>query len=366
MDKKYCSPNNKNNSYTCFTNQSLKKIAQSYNKRHKKQISIPSKLDDKNRGKLWKDIKSGLKQYSKCDGDHCILNTDVVKDVKDKEIVEAFRPEMPKTWLKNKNQWLSTVDIEQVMNQYTNNPDLNFEFIGPVPIDFDHKFSFGQCVNNELCNFDITKMIAKKKSKLGVIFNLDPHYMSGSHWTALYVDLTSGGIYYFDSYGVPPPKEVQILMNRIKQQGNQLISTNKLDIDKMNDSHTVSSKITNISDKQIKVEDGELFYLDTLVYFGGKKTINHDSYNKIVNINKNILTLEKSRECKTCDHIHMKSFRTFYNDFRFQFENSECGVYSMHFIESFLNGLEFKDIISNIIHDDEINKKRQVYYRPPN
>ena len=36
----------------------------------------------------------------------------------------------------------------------------------------------------------------------------------------------------------------------------------------------------------------------------------------------------------------------------------------MHFIEEFLNGKDFNQIISNIINDDEINKKRKIYYRP--
>lgn len=366
MDKKYCSPNNKNNSYTCFSNKALTKIAQSYNKRHTKdQISIPKKIDDKVRKNLWKNIKSKLKSYSSCDADHCILNTDIVEDVKDKDIRESFRPEMPRSWLKNKNQWLSTLDIERVMKQYSDNPQLNFEFIGPVPIDFDHKFTFGQCVNNDLCNFDMTKLMSKNKKKLGIVFNLDPHYMSGSHWTALYTDFTTGGIYYFDSYGVPPPNEVQILMNRIKQQGNSLITSNKLSLDNISDSHTISSKFKYINKNKVRVENGNLFYLDTLVHFGAKNTINQNSSNKIVKIDKNVLTLDNPITCNKCDYIHMKSFRTFYNDIRFQFKNSECGVYSMHFIQSFLDGLEFRDIIANIIYDDEINKKRNVYYRPP-
>ena len=33
----------------------------------------------------------------------------------------------------------------------------------------------------------------------------------------------------------------------------------------------------------------------------------------------------------------------------------------MHFIEEFLNGKSFTQIISNIINDNEINKKRQFY-----
>ena len=35
-----------------------------------------------------------------------------------------------------------------------------------------------------------------------------------------------------------------------------------------------------------------------------------------------------------------------------------------HFIEEFLNGKNFSEIITNVYHDDEINKKRYFYYRP--
>ena len=36
----------------------------------------------------------------------------------------------------------------------------------------------------------------------------------------------------------------------------------------------------------------------------------------------------------------------------------------MHFIEEFLNGKKYKEIISNPIHDTVINEKRRYYYRP--
>ena len=54
----------------------------------------------------------------------------------------------------------------------------------------------------------------------------------------------------------------------------------------------------------------------------------------------------------------------YYNTNRFQYKNTECGVYSMHFIEQFLNGKNFDEITNDIYNDEEINKKRQFYYRP--
>ena len=47
---------------------------------------------------------------------------------------------MPLKWKENKNEWLNTLDIEAVMKQYEKKYN-NFIFIGPVPIDFDHKLT---------------------------------------------------------------------------------------------------------------------------------------------------------------------------------------------------------------------------------
>ena len=38
------------------------------------------------------------------------------------------------------------------------------------------------------------------------IYNLEPSYMSGSHWVATYVK--NGVINYFDSFGLPPFQEI--------------------------------------------------------------------------------------------------------------------------------------------------------------
>jgi hypothetical protein len=54
-------------------------------------------------------------------------------------------------------EWLNTIDIRDVMNQYEIRYK-DFEFIGPVPIDFDTVLGFGQCVINELCKINIEKL----------------------------------------------------------------------------------------------------------------------------------------------------------------------------------------------------------------
>lgn len=50
----------------------------------------------------------------------------------------------------------------------------------------------------------IPKNIAKKKTKQGFIFNLDPSYKDGSHWISIVITPENQRNIYFDSYGWPP------------------------------------------------------------------------------------------------------------------------------------------------------------------
>ena len=69
------------------------------------------------------------------------------------ELLNSFAPEQPANWKKNPYEWLTTVDIQNVMKQYEDVYD-DFEFIGPSPIDYDNNVN-NQCVWPELCHFNI-------------------------------------------------------------------------------------------------------------------------------------------------------------------------------------------------------------------
>ena len=141
-----------------------------------------------------------------------------------KDLFNYFAPESPKTWNKNPNEWLSSVDITKVMKQYEDAFPF-FEFIGPSPIDFD-KTPKGEssCVYEELCNFDIKTYLnpANSKNKIGIIFNTDPHYLSGSHWISLFINIKQQFIFFFDSTGDPPSKEINKFAKKIMKQGKEI------------------------------------------------------------------------------------------------------------------------------------------------
>jgi hypothetical protein len=133
----------------------------------------------------------------------------------------VFAPKSPKSWKKNPNEWLSSVDILDIMKHYERNFK-KFEFFGPSPIDFDAHMMYDQCVWEEICQFDLKQQIARGKTKLGFIFNLDKHNQPGSHWVALFVSVKKREIYYFDSYGDEAPPEILSLVKRIQQQSAKL------------------------------------------------------------------------------------------------------------------------------------------------
>jgi hypothetical protein len=140
-----------------------------------------------------------------------------------------LRPAAPKEWTEDPDMWLDTNNIADVMNQYeearTKNGVKEFEFMGPFPIDFAaadpyKKSADGQkkCLMNEICEIRVQEALTNGTKSIGIVYNLDPHYKSGSHWVANYIDLAGHACYYFDSYGMKPPPQVETFMKWLAVQ----------------------------------------------------------------------------------------------------------------------------------------------------
>ena len=125
-----------------------------------------------------------------------------------------LRPSKPIKWLKDPDTWLDSNNISAVMNQYEEaHPE--FEFMGPFPIDFGapnpyktNATNTDSCLMNEICTLSVKNSIKNGVKYIGIIYNLDPHYQSGSHWVANFIDLKKKHCIYFDSYGMEPPEQV--------------------------------------------------------------------------------------------------------------------------------------------------------------
>ena len=144
-----CSPHKQNKTFTCFSKDSLIKMCKAFNKQHKKnKISI----QHKSKKQLWLQLRDKLSK--KCKQEWCWVDQNFIKNLKDTEInYKTFKPKMPQSWKQNKNTWLSTTDINQVMKQYELKYK-DFLFIGPVPLDC----YMGSSLNCQLKHLNITSL----------------------------------------------------------------------------------------------------------------------------------------------------------------------------------------------------------------
>jgi hypothetical protein len=220
------------------------------------------------------------KQAEKCaaDDEHCLVETtDLLNPEQKKKILASyFRPERPDAWEKDPDMWLDNFNIEAVMKQYEDtNP--HFKFFGVFPVDFASKSPYAQgeaeCLMPKMCKISLPELREKGYHSCGLVYNLDPHNKGGSHWISSVLLLGGkgnplgerSGFYYFDSYGLPPPKQIKTFMENLTLQ-----------------------------DKDMELG---------------------------------------------------------YNGRRFQFGNSECGMYSLFFIICMIHGVAFKKFVHHPVSD---------------
>jgi len=215
---------------SCYTPAILELIRKSYNRDH----APAEQIHTTDPTEIWKQLNAKLVHCSKED---CWLNQ--IKDPVMRKKIDRyiFAPDQPYEWKSNPTEWLSNYDIMNVLEQYEiSHPE--FEFIGPTPIDFDTRvgnkpnryemsgasYSSGtrKCVWNELCQFSLKQLIGRKKRKIGIVFNLDKHDQSGSHWVSMFIDIPRRFMFYFDSAGGDMPPEIRVLMDRIHGQAKEL------------------------------------------------------------------------------------------------------------------------------------------------
>jgi hypothetical protein len=220
-----CSPKPKGelNDFTCYTNNSLIRLRDHWNARHP-----DVKINSNSPKEIHRELSEHLKDI--CNNEACWLKQKDKFGQLESDLADSFAPESPAEWKKNPNEWLSSVDIMKVMKQYEKAYKC-FDFMGPTPINFDTKKLYGECVWEELCKFDLEKLIKKGKTKIGIIFNTDPDTKPGQHWISMFINIKKKKIFFFDSTGDPPPKEVTELIKRIKEQGLALKKPINFEID---------------------------------------------------------------------------------------------------------------------------------------
>jgi hypothetical protein len=219
---KHCSPGKSDVDGSCLDDDIVIKVGKAINRLAKKNKKL-SEIDlSRSPEDIHGDICEEISKISKCSSEACwqtikSLMTELGSDKE--EFLNSFKPQMPKKWVKDYNEWLSTYEIEDCLEQHMESDD-HFYFYGAVPIDFK------KCSVSNLCNFDMKKHLDKSETKIGIVFNTDPSTKDGQHWISLYMDLGKHNsnhysIYYFDSYGKKPPKQVKEFIEKVMEQGEK-------------------------------------------------------------------------------------------------------------------------------------------------
>ena len=204
--------------FTCYDNDTLHKLRDGWNARHP-----DARVETNDPTEIWTALKQRFQGV--CRNEACWLKqiagtTTIAGDA-------TFAPEAPKSWIRDPDEWLSSDEIENVMKQYEDKFP-GFEFLGPSPSDYSAPKLAGVCVWEELCNFSLKKYADSGTHQIGIIFNTDPHTEDGSHWVSLFINLANNAntnnnyIFFFDSTGDRPQKEIREFIKTVTQQGRSL------------------------------------------------------------------------------------------------------------------------------------------------
>ena len=204
-----CAPAIKFSGGSCIDLPILVEMVNAYNKVNDNKIKLHDRLETLNPKKykkyLLKEIKSRYDNV--CNSQLCWTQQDFIKEMntmmKDELLKYTFRPEGPK----GKFEWLNTTHLNEVMEQYERKYK-DFKFLGAVPMDFNNLDVLG------INKLDLKDLYNKGIKRIGIIFNLDEHWQSGSHWVAGFADLEKGQSFFYDSYGVAPDRRARELLRR--------------------------------------------------------------------------------------------------------------------------------------------------------
>ena len=220
--QKHCSPGDNDVEGSCLDDDIVIKVAKALNTMSKKDKKLVPINLNRTPEDIHGDVCREISKISNCSSEACWQKIQsLMKHLGNskEEFKRSFKPLMPKEWIKDYNEWLSTFEIEDCLKQHMDS-DKNFYFYGAVPMDFK------KCSVSNLCNFNMKKHLDKGESKIGIVFNTDPSTKDGEHWISMYMDLGKHngpdyGIYYFDSFGRKPSKEVTELIQKAIKQGEK-------------------------------------------------------------------------------------------------------------------------------------------------
>ena len=218
----HCSPKKDKLDFSCLSSDVLVKISKALNKLNGFQVKhegVPEKV-------LYNKICNVMENNFNCKNEACWLNIRKLMNNLSSEDTQSFRehfrPHMPKEIVDDYTKWISNFDIEAVLNQHHKETPGVYSY-GAVPIDFK------KCsVSSDLCKINLKQHMDKNEDKLVIVFNTDDSSGPGKHWMGMYVDIlgknldSQPGIYFLDSFANKPMKEINELIDKLKQQGEDI------------------------------------------------------------------------------------------------------------------------------------------------
>lgn len=207
----YCAVGKPSSGPTCFTYESLVKIAVAYNNAHPEEepISLHG-----TRAILHRRIERRLKHL--CEKEYCWTELPFIKALGDEEIsTETFRPIAPH----DSDSELTTAKIFKALEQYEKKFPTVFSFGAPPSNyrDFPTRYP-----NPRL------KTLLKKGYTTAIgVFNTEPIPKDGKHWVGIAITLKrtanrSPGISYFDSTGNYPTPELKDVLIAFQEQQEEI------------------------------------------------------------------------------------------------------------------------------------------------
>lgn len=209
----YCSPaklNNVNKFNSCFDKPALIRLINAFNEKFPQQAIVINGLEKKSFKVLYAQLQ---KRFEKICGNDETCWIDKTKLDDDAVISEYVRPKSPRSWRTNPREWLDENNINAVLRQYETAYEPYYKYLGTQPADFLRN---GYSIN-------IKELYDSGVRTIGMVVNLDPHYMGGSHWTSLFMCICPykpcfGAYYYDSSVSGHVPNDVITFMNDVEKQ----------------------------------------------------------------------------------------------------------------------------------------------------
>lgn len=347
--------------YQCITRTALERIVENYN-----QLFPEDTIDSKqlNADELYLKVQQVMKEKFGCEEEVCWVQS-VGNDMGTKQsLLQLLPPIMPQSFRDNSKLWWNNRQIDEVMRRYTYSAP--FYWCGAVPLDFKQQRMIDVCLTREACAVDIRKVVDAGCCLIGVVFNLDPSDLPGSHWVCAAVDLRKGDICFFDSYGYKPLTFIQEWMMNCANGLNELI---KDDIwepceDKQlqlastiltwKNRRTVDIGLEHIP-RRLKIQDGQFMI---------SKITNHKYCIKAYDTTQKRVVLDKDVTEEEIDgDWSILGARLYVSSKKCQTSGGECGTFCIYVLLQFLKGKDWYDILRDIPSQRQIGGLRQKLYR---